>query len=268
MLLGLAIAIGVAIVLVILSILGAFIRFHRYTLEGDGTSLRSTAGLFTRYEHALRCDKVQVLAATQNPMLRLFDRYRARMQRASSNRREGRRSLAIPLCTHAQLSGVSAEVFGDEFPDAVLDPGSPRFVRISPRWIRSRTMLFGLLPSAFAAALLMPVVGPGALWLLAWSPVVAMVAWQRYRKIGVFVAANGMVLRDGFVGWRLRAFLNRKIQRVSIVQTPTQMRRQLATMRIYLASGSVRIPYLPIADASRLRDYLLYKVESSDLAWH
>ena len=266
--LGMAIAIGVAIVLVILSIVGAFIRYHRYTLEGDGTSLRSTAGLFTRYEHALRRDKVQMLAATQNPMLRLFDRFRARMHRASSNRREGRRSLSVPLCTREQLSKVGTEIFGDEFPDAALDPRSSRFVRISPRWIRSRTVLFGLLPAALAAALLMPVTGPGALWLLAWPPVVALATWQRYRKIGVFVASNGMVLRDGFVGWRLRAFLNRKIQRVSIVQTPSQKRRHLATMRIYLASGAVRIPYLPLADASRLRDYLLYKVESSDLAWH
>lgn len=267
-LLGLAIVIGVAIVLVMLSILGAFIRFHRYTLEGDGSSLRSTAGLFTRYEHALRRDKVQVLAVGQNPMLRMFQRYRARLQRASSNRREGRRSLSVPLCTRGQLSSICKEVFGEEFTDAELNPGSSRFVRISPRWIRSRAALFGLLPAMLAAALFAPVAGAVTLWLLAWPPVVALVAWQRYRKFGVFVAANGMVLRDGFIGWRLRAYLNRKIQRVSIVQTPSQKRRDLATMRVYLASGSVRVPYLPIADASRLRDYLLYKVESSDLAWH
>jgi hypothetical protein len=35
-----------------------------------------------------------------------------------------------------------------------------------------------------------------------------------------------------------------------------------------MASGSVRIPYIEHEKAKQLRDYILYKVESSQRAWH
>ena len=35
-----------------------------------------------------------------------------------------------------------------------------------------------------------------------------------------------------------------------------------------MASGSVRIPYIDHDAAGQLRDYILYKVESSRQAWH
>jgi hypothetical protein len=35
-----------------------------------------------------------------------------------------------------------------------------------------------------------------------------------------------------------------------------------------MASGSVRIPYIDYGLARQLRDVILYKVESSQKAWH
>jgi hypothetical protein len=35
-----------------------------------------------------------------------------------------------------------------------------------------------------------------------------------------------------------------------------------------MASGSVRIPYIDHDKAKQLRDYILFKVESSQKAWH
>jgi hypothetical protein len=37
---------------------------------------------------------------------------------------------------------------------------------------------------------------------------------------------------------------------------------------LHMASGSVRVPYIEHAIAQELRDYILFKVESSQKAWH
>ena len=110
--------------------------------------------------------------------------------------------------------------------------------------------------------------GPAAAVFLAWIPINGLIAWMKYRRFGYRVTSDGMLLRRGFVGFRVTAFTHRKVQRVSVTQTILQKRKGLATLRVYLASGSLKLPYVDIAFAERIRDYMLYKVESSDLAWH
>ena len=89
-----------------------------------------------------------------------------------------------------------------------------------------------------------------------------------YKKRGYCLSENGLVLRRGFVGIRTNAFLHRKVQRISITQTIIQKRKGLATVRFYLASGSLKMPYVDFELAKTLRDFVLYRIESSKLAWH
>ena len=79
---------------------------------------------------------------------------------------------------------------------------------------------------------------------------------------------NEIVRRSGFLGYRTVGLQFRKVQRITVLQSRYQRHKGLATLRIYMASGSVRIPYIEHAAAKRLRDYALYKVESSRQAWH
>jgi putative membrane protein len=89
-----------------------------------------------------------------------------------------------------------------------------------------------------------------------------------YRKYGYQVVEDGMLLRRGFLGYRVVAFVHRKVQRISVTQSLPQKRKGLATLRIFLASGPIKLPYVDFEMAKQLRDYVLYKVESSQLAWH
>ena len=104
--------------------------------------------------------------------------------------------------------------------------------------------------------------------MLAWIPLVAVVAWMKYRKYGWYADKDGFILRRGFIGSRTNAFLHRKVQRISVTQSLMQRRRGLATVRFYLASGSLRVPYVDYDLARKIRDFVLYRVESSSLAWH
>jgi putative membrane protein len=111
-------------------------------------------------------------------------------------------------------------------------------------------------------------IGYYAALFLIWIPLMAIGVWIKYKKYGYVVANDGLVLRRGFGGFQVSAFLHRKVQRINVTQTHSQKRKGLATMRFYLASGSLRLPYIDYEMANRLRDYVLYRIESSQLAWH
>lgn len=79
---------------------------------------------------------------------------------------------------------------------------------------------------------------------------------------------NALSKRGGLLGFQVDAFVFRKVQAVLVRQSPLQRRRGLATLYVALASGAVKVPFIDHAAACRLRDHMLYKVESSRGPWH
>ena len=263
---------GILLLLLLLagaSITGAFLRYYNFELRAERESLRSTAGLLTRHEHSVSLNKIQSLRAIQNPMLRFFKRFRVRAKQASSGKRtdEGKQFI-VPLCDLSQLPKLGAAVFADEIPYLNLDPTSSKWRPISRSYIRSRLVLFGILPTIAAVSLFYALIGNAALIFLIWLPLCALAVITNYRKYGYDIVETGVMLRRGFLGHQTTAFLHRKIQRISVTQTKLQERKGLATIRFYLASGSLRLPYVDFNMAKDLRDYILYKVESSRFGWH
>lgn len=261
-------AIGFVLLLVLASITGAFLRYHKFSLVADEDVLRSTGGLLTRHEHSVNLAKIQTLEARQNPILRMFRRFRLRAKQASSGQPGKGKHFVIPLCTEQQLPDVEKEVFHDEFEHMEMQPGSSSFNSIHKRYIRSRILYTGVMPAVFLSSLFLALGGIGGLVLLLWIPIDAFFVWMLHRKYGFIVNEEGMVLRRGLFGYRVNAFLHRKVQRVSVTQTIAQQRRELATLRFYMASGSLKLPYIEYELAKQIRDFMLYRVESSRLAWH
>ena len=103
---------------------------------------------------------------------------------------------------------------------------------------------------------------------LLWIPISVLHIVRTWQHAGYHYTDEGFVRRSGTIGYRTVALLYRKVQRVTVSRSPLQRRKGLATLRVYMASGSVRIPYIKYELAQQLRDVILYKVESSQKAWH
>ena len=58
-----------------------------------------------------------------------------------------------------------------------------------------------------------------------------------------------------------------KIQAVKLVQSIYQRRHDLASLELFTAAGSVRIPYIEVGDAHKISDFLMYKVEIDKRGW-
>lgn len=268
---GMAVAsiVAFAAVLMGISILGAFLRHHGYTLTTDGEVLRSRGGLLTTHEHSMGLGKLQVLRIRQGPLLRLFGAFRLVAKQAASHAVNTSKSFLIPLAPPAFPERAPAIFFGDEGRDLELDMDGDAFHPISRRYVRSRTLVFGGLGTPIATLLL---AGHGAWPLAALTLLLLPVAtWlavrRRHARWGLALTADAAVVRQGFVGTTLQVFLLRKVQRVDIVQSPFQRRHGLVTMQFVLAAETVTVPWIDEAVARRLCDRVLYKIESSRLAW-
>ena len=253
----------------------AFLRFHGSTLRQEGGALHTRRGLLTRKELRVRLRKIQNLTVTQSLRLRCFARFRVRAPSASSGPADARSmeaareaNLTVPLTDERGVRELGAQALGEEGRGLPLLPTAEGFVRISPLYIRARLLVWGIVPALLATVVLLPAIDYAALWALAWAPLVGAVAWQRWRRHGYWHDDHGLSRRMGLFACHVEAALFRKAQGATIWRSPLQRRHGLASLHIALASGAVAVPYIDYAKARQLRDYVLYKAESSRQPWH
>ena len=78
---------------------------------------------------------------------------------------------------------------------------------------------------------------------------------------------NLCVVWGGAFGEKNSIFPLHKIQGLAWNQSPFQRRMGLVTLRFYLASGSVEIPYIPWDDAKNIINLGMYISESAKEEW-
>ena len=257
----------------------ALLRYYGFTLWREGTAYRSHSGLLTQREVVVETTKIQQLTLSQDVLLRLFRRFRLRVHPVAdaeaSAHHDVPRVLEVPLLGATLADELRVSVFAEEGDGLVLLPKSDEFRRVSPHYIQALLLRIGGVPAVAGALLLVLLTGPtkvwasfAGVWCALWIICGALTAVQRWRRLGYTYGKDGLASRSGFVGRRVDAFLFRKAQSVTVRRSPLERRKGLATLEIALASDTVTVPYIDRYVACRLRDYILYTVESSRRRWH
>ena len=279
-----ALALTVLLTLLVAVVTAALLRHHGFTLWRRGTALRSRGGLLTQKEVVVETAKIQQLTLSRNLVLHWFRRYRFGALPAGAIQMPGSEgpanlefadNLSVPLLDASAAESLRRQIFGTEAAGLTLLPASPAFTRVSPYYIRALVLRAGVLP-VLVATVFFSIPGapvavaslPFALGSVAWLALSILIALQSWRRRGFLHDDEGLASRRGFIGSRVDAFLFRKVQGVTVRQSPLERRKRLATLEVHLSSGVVAIPYITHEAAARLRDYILYKVESSRLRWH
>lgn len=253
-----------------LGIYGAFKTYFGFTLYRDGATYRTRAGLFTQREVVVQSVKVQQATLSQNIVDRCFRRFRLTVQPVSDEAEV----LEIPLLGARMAETLRARLFGREGRGLTLLPQSRAIVRVSAHYIGALTVKIAAAPALGVSAVVFPFTGPSATWAeisLIWALICALVggliALQRWRQRGYLHDDDGIAVRSGFVARSVDVFLFRKVQSVTVKQSPMQRAMGLATLEMELSGEIVEVPYIKHGVACRLRDYILYKVESNP-RWH
>ena len=268
-----ALFVGIGLVFLLASVVVALLRYHDYELRQQGTAFRASSGLLTRKDVTVEVGKIQQLTVRQGVVMGWMRRYRVQALPASGGPAAGEmpdavQKLAVPITGERTVETLRERVFGCEGRGVSVLPRDDRFASVSPFAMWPLVVWLGVAPAVVASVLGTAVFGVAALACLGWIGVVAFVAWQRWRRRGYVHDDDALVCRSGFLGFRVHALLFRKVQQVSVSQSPLQRRKNLAALHVHLATGSVTLAFIEHATAKRLRDYILYRAASSRLAWH
>ena len=228
--------------------------------------------------------RIQQLTVSQGLVLRWFRRYRLRALPAAAlvspedSHTVGLEVpdlLDVPLLEDRLAEHLRTLLFGREARGGPVLPHAGEFTRVSAWYIRALTLRYGFLWAPFFVLLLMaawagrPVsVSTILTWWAVTIPAALLVACQRWRRQAYVHDSDGLASRSGFIGSEVKAFLMRKTQSATVRQSPLQRRKNLATLHLQLACGKITVPHIDRRAACALRDYILYKVESSRQRWH
>lgn len=255
--------VALLLLMTLISIVMALIRYHGYRLEVQGDRYRLHSGLFTQREQVLRHHKIQHVRLAQSFVARLFNRRHLTchqigmvlpdMPDGSGN------SLMAPALTPQEQQQMTARFCpGMELARLSFSPVSWRYMLPkSGFWL---ALWLG-------GAIAFGIGGGSGIALGLALPVLLGMIWMNWRRQGWCFSGEYLVLRGGLLATHYTVFSGFRSQKVRVYQSPLQRRAGLANLSIRLSSGGFEIPYIDWRTAEGLMDRLLYDMEGSRAPW-
>lgn len=250
--------IGVVVIGMLVSLIGAVLRYYKLQVSVQAEGLELSGGLLKKFEFKIPLHKVQMLEGSSGVLQRLigFETFRIHQARAQSEAAQGGVSMAIPGLEWDHAERINAILF---------PPVSGEAEEIRPHKMLLIRMLI------FRSALILPLLVWGYGWMQIvggiWGVWLSMAAIKQYHAVQLTVYEEQLCMRTGWLRKKHIRTELRKAQRVVLTESWLMRRRSLAHARIYTAAGPVAVRYIPKKTATKLRDISLYKAEATNRPW-
>ena len=261
----------VMLLLVSFSVIGAIISFYGYTLSKLDDKYIRRSGLFTKHEVSMRLSRLQMIVQKQDWLDVVLKRINLKFEQSNSFGKDLSQSAASSKIIVPSIKPNECQaLIDDAYPDNTLNTiiRNDGFEAISKRFIL-RNIVFLLMPlwllitsstlmsdklmiSALVSVLFL---GLGGLVVLRW------------KRWGIATDENFVYVRKGLIGIDYYCFPTYKLQQTQFKQNLLMKKRQLATVKFVLASGSLMVPMINERLAYQLIDVGLYQVESCQKSW-
>lgn len=238
-------------VVVAVSVVAGVVRYHGYTLTRQGDRWQYTAGLLSLTTRSVRVPRIQLLVFRQSWMGRLLRRQSLIVSKAGEAIAESESSgrFVVPVLSPAQQQALSAQL---NLPETA-EWQSVGWGYAVLHWLQW-TLIVAFLGFVFMGPALLTHwqwVVPASLTLL------ALVQWQRWRRLRVHRSEAWIALRKGFWGEQAHWLPLARVQTLQVQQSLWQRSCDRATLVVTSAGGHVTLPWLPHALAEQWRDELL-----------
>lgn len=215
-------------------------------------------GIFQRKERSAQRKKIQYFSWSTQPLQKIFGMFRVRLHLAGDE--SSRRSTIRLVGAYGHHIRTLRESL---FPGH--DPADLSLQGIHSKAGYRRFLFLGIIPAVGMALLAWGWLSLAALlWLLVQQPLA-----RRYQRLWRWGIDDEVIYTHQQIIAQSQKMLSLyKVQTVTINQGWYQRRHGLATLMLHTASGrSFNIPYLELEMAQRLRDYVVYRVESDAREW-
>jgi putative membrane protein len=253
--------------ILVLSFFGTLIytilRYYNLRLWKTADGYKMESGLFNIREQAARDQKIQILRWVSNPIRDLFGIMQLRFYQASSLAGNSKTSITVPGVPNDRLDAI-LNFYCRGLTSLAIEDGC----HIDVRYFGRRFIYLTLLPTIVFLTLAF-ISKQNGWYIIAGFWLIFSGAYQYYlrKKWRFHFTDDALVIKYGVLERISKALMLRKIQGVQIKQSPYQRKNALSTILLHTASGDVKIPYIPLETAWKIKNYILYKVENSNYKW-
>ncbi|WP_299128794.1 PH domain-containing protein [uncultured Winogradskyella sp.] len=259
LLFNISIVVALFIISFLFSLVMMFIKNFKLTVKQKEEGLEISKGLFNKINLALSASRIQNTTIYTNKLKQVFGLYKLSFTQAMANKKQQRNFNIVGL-NRGQIS----ELLHQFYP------------KVEGQIIKNRPNIYMLYRLVLMSTVMLVIINVllffwSKLFLLINIPLIlylAANAFYTYKKSYYHLDNEYIAIGGGRLIDTTTSFLEiKKTQAVSLNQTLFQKQRGLASVTIYSASKSVTIPHINLADAYRVKDYLLYKVEHENKNW-
>lgn len=251
------------LLLSLISIAAAILKYHPYQLSLKQQTVHRTGGIIAKQNDALGLPRVQLLRFHQPLIGRLFKLWTVSFKQVQGNEIEqvNQRHMLIPSMSRDQIDTLLPRLSG-LCAQAKSLPKQYQSIDIGWFWRR-----MWLPPVIVLVNMLGIGINPVTEVMATVAALFVLGLYLRYRQWGFLLQGDDCWIHSGMLSqnWNLVAL--RKVQHVEISQTKGQRKKQLATITLGLASGEQTIPYIPLADARYIAERALYLTKQDHNNW-
>lgn len=255
---------AVLIISVMVSLVRILLRYFDFQLSETTQGFKIKTGLINTQQTLVPFNKIQYVSWEANWIRRKIGLYTMEFHQVTGNDRQSKKQrVKVPLTQFAFVDKMLAHYHGKvQSSDAAGGHG------IHTSYIFRHTLWFAILPvSLLTGVLLLATHNLWWLLLLLYIPIAAGHSFFFRRNFRLFTGEEALQVNSGIWGRKVEIVQWYKTQQVLLNQSIYQRQHELATLHLNTAGGRITIPYIPLKLAQEIRDYTLYKVESSERNW-
>lgn len=259
------------LVLVSFSVMAAIVSFYGYTLSKLDDKYIRRSGLFTKHEVSMGLSRLQMVVQKQDWLDLLLKRINLTFEQShcfanNLNTSASSSKIIVPSIKSHECQTLIDDAYPDNALNALVceDGFSP----ISKGFIL-RNILLVLMPLWLiitSVTLMNDKIIISTMLSVAFVVLSGLVV-LRWKRWGIAKDQNFIYLRKGLIGVDYYCFPTYKLQQTQFKQNLLMEKRQLATVKFVLASGSLKVPMIKQNLAYQLIDEGLYQVETSQRSW-
>jgi putative membrane protein len=217
----------------LLAVASSVLRFAGFVVSKRGGELYITRGLLERSKVTLPIRRIQAVRITQELVWKPFGLGAVHVVCAGYGTEKGESTLLFPLMPMSQIG----EFLGALCPEFAVDPD-----QLPIEALPSRAKWSYVLPVPLTLMAITAITSLFTAWGLWGIPVTAagvLLNWRSYRRASIARDDSMLVLRSAFLTETVAVIPRKRIQYLSVLQSPFQRRSGLATMKASLAGAGV-----------------------------
>ena len=251
----------VLLISVLVSMIRIFLKYSNFQCNETDHGFRIQTGLINSRQNLVPFSKIQYISWEANWIRRKIGLFMLEFHQAQNEHAKRKQRIRLPMTKREHVERLLLSYH----PDVQSLPHSS--YGINSRYPVHRMLVAGFPFSIVGALLSFFWIQEYALLFFLFIPYVFFKTRIYQRRFRLYISAEAFQVNSGAWGKQSKIAQWYKIQYMQLRQSIYQRRKELATVIIHTAGGKITIPFIDLQLACAIKNYGLYKVESSGKSW-